>query len=456
MKKKFVFFIGLLLFFCTLYSAIVVYGIKVYSSVDKHYIGIDEQVMLRITLAGVGFFSDLKIPKMDDFSFIKLSQFTGSDFSSGRPVPYTVFEYMLTPLRKGDLIIPKVYVAYKGLLYSSEEYKIKVVDKVRKVEQDEESKNFSISSTSIKNLGKFPIFIRSSISNNKVFYNQQIIYTYTIFTRIPIKKLPIIEIPEFVGFRREKLYTKKEYLTRINGVLHKAFEYKFALFPYMTDNQKISKIKMLCKRDIFVTNGDIDRFLGNNKYAVFETNDFNVEVIPLPIKDKPLNFSGLIGDFDITCEVENKEINLDDNLVVFVRIKGSGNITSIPTIKTPFISGLNEYENNSFVNFDKKESRIVGEKIFKFTYVPIRHGEVKIPSIGFSYFDENLGEYKTKFTSPIDVKISKNKNKDKKDNSDNQTERDDTKKSKKLYKKLYFLLFPIILIVFLFNKKYKK
>ena len=423
MKKITSLFFSLILFFCLCYSAIVVYGIKVYSFVDKESIGIDEQVMLRITLAGVGFFHDLKIPKMEDFTFIKLSQFTGSDFSSGRPVPYTVFEYMLSPLKKGELIIPKVYVSYKGLLYSSEEYKIKVSDKVRKVEKDKPSQD--ISNMKINNIGSFPIFIKSHISSNKVFYNQQIIYTYTIFTRVPIKKMPTVDIPEFEGFRREKLYTRKEYLTRINGVLHKAFEYKFALFPYMTDGQKISKIKMFCDKDVFVTLDDAYKFLGKNKYAILETKAFDVEVLPLPIKDKPLSFSGLIGEFDITAEVENYEVDLNENLVLFVKIKGSGNITSIPTVKTPFISGLNEYDTNSFVNFDKKESKIVGEKIFKFTYVPIRKCETKIPSIGFSYFDEKSGEYKTKYTEPIDIKIIKSKkpkNKDEKNSSENNKE----------------------------------
>ena len=270
--------------------------------------------------------------------------------------------------------------------------------------------------------------------------------------------MPTVDIPEFEGFRREKLYTRKEYLTRINGVLHKAFEYKFALFPYMTDGQKISKIKMFCDKDVFVTLDDAYKFLGKNKYAILETKAFDVEVLPLPIKDKPLSFSGLIGEFDITAEVENYEVDLNENLVLFVKIKGSGNITSIPTVKTPFISGLNEYDTNSFVNFDKKESKIVGEKIFKFTYVPIRKCETKIPSIGFSYFDEKSGEYKTKYTEPIDIKIIKSKkpkNKDEKNSSENNKE-DEIKKGENFYNKKYFLLFHIILILILFNKKFYK
>ncbi|MDR0676431.1 MAG: BatD family protein, partial [Elusimicrobiota bacterium] len=389
------------------YSAIIQRGITVYSAIDKSKIGIDEQIILRLTIAGAGFFPNPKLPQIKDFNIIKTGQFTGADFSKGRPIPYTVFEYVLTPYHKGNFIIPKISVYYKGFNYSSEEYEITVSDKIRQVKSDEvqyqETKIFQ------KNINLAPIFIRSAITSNNVFYNQQIVYTYTVFTRVPIKAIPKVQIPEFEGFRYEKLYYRKEYNTKFEDVLYRAFEFKFALFPFMTDTQKIPAIKMICDRSIFLNPLQVNSFFKGQNYFIKNTEAFNVEVTPIPIQGKPLNFGGLIGEFDIIAEVEEKEVGLDGILYLDIKIKGVGNINSVPTIKAPFTKKLREFNSDSFVNYDKKKDKVVGEKIFRFAFIPIEIGEDIIPSIGFSYFDDVQGKYLTKYTEPITVKILKKK-----------------------------------------------
>lgn len=104
-----------------LFAVIVKYGITVYSSIDKNVISIDEQINLKLSIAGADFLSEPKLPKIDDFNIIKIAQFTGSDFSKGSPILYTVFEHILIPLRKGNLIIPKIPVRYKGFENYSDE-----------------------------------------------------------------------------------------------------------------------------------------------------------------------------------------------------------------------------------------------------------------------------------------------------------------------------------------------
>ena len=243
LSKTKIFFLVFLFLSFTYYlfgNAVIQKGITVYSDIDKKNIGIDEQVTLRLTIAGAGFFQNPKLPKIKDFTVIQTRQFTGIDFSQGRPVPYTVFEYIFTPYQKGILIIPKILVNYKGYYYSSELYQIKVGDKVREVQ--ETSIPFE-GSKELKDVRGEAIFVRSSISSNNVFYNQQIVYTYTIFTRVAIKKLPNIKIPEFEAFHLEPLYYRKEYTTNINGTRYRAFEFKFSLFPFMTDNQKNTSYK---------------------------------------------------------------------------------------------------------------------------------------------------------------------------------------------------------------------
>jgi hypothetical protein len=430
-------------------SVVVEKGITVYSDVDKKNIGIDEQVTLRLTIAGSGFFPDPKLPEIKEFSVIKTRQFTGIDFTKGVPTPYTVFEYIFTPYQKGILTIPKIFVNYKGYYYSSQLYKIAVGDKLRDVQEDtipfEESRQ-------IQEAKGDAIFIKSNISSNNIFYNQQIEYTYTIFTRVPIKKIPTVEIPEFEAFHLEPLYYRKEYTTNINDTRYRAFEFKFSLFPFMTDTQKIPALKMICSSDCFpadvIRNTEIGRYLKGSGYFSKDSQSFNVAVLPLPLRDKPLSFSGLIGEFEITSEVDKKEIGIEDSLVLTVKVKGSGNVRSIPTIKCPLMDNLREYNSDSFMNYDKKETKIIGEKLFRFVLIPRDLGKDTVPSIGFSYFDEKKQQYLTKWSDSIEINIVK-KTKESPDNKNGNTKNN---------KKYYFIGIGILLLgaLFLIFRKIKK
>ncbi len=427
-----------------LFSDTVSQGIAVYSNIDKKNIGIDEQINYRLTIAGSGYFPDPKLPQIKDFSVIKTRQFTSIDFSKGRPLPYTVFEYIFTPYQKGNFLIPKIAIEYKGYFYYSEAYNISVGDKIRRIE---DVKTLSYVETRNISGDSAPIFIRSSISSSDVFYNQQIIYTYTLFTRVSIKKLPVIKVPEFEAFHIEPLYYRREYATDIGGMRYRAVEFKFAIFPYMTDTHSLKPLKMFCYKDNFPVEIASSVVPGNS--LVKETQSFRVNIKPLPLKDKPLNFSGLIGDFEITQEVDKQEIAVDEELVLTVRVKGSGNIRSIPHIKCPFMDNLREYNSDTFMNYDKKESKIIGEKLFRFLLIPREVGEDTIPSIGFSYFDEKEQKYLTKWTEPIKIKIVKKKKAAKSDDN-NSNQSTETQKKGFNFKNYFYAIGVVLALIIVF------
>ncbi|MFC1485063.1 BatD family protein [bacterium] len=447
----FIIFIFVVFFKCFLFGAT---GITVYSDIDKNYVGLDESITLRLTIAGAGYFSTPKLPEIKSFFVIQTRQYTGIDFSQGRPVPYTVFEYLFNPYKKGKFVIPEIFVEYKGYYYSSDKYDVTVTDKVRRIKEAAVPFEQLVDT---RGLTADPIFIKSSISKNNVFYNEQIVYTYTIFTRVSLQRLPKIVFPEYEAFHKEPLYYRKEYLTKINGIQYRAFEFKTALFPFMTDDHVIPGVKMVCSKACFpqsvIQNTDVrNYFSGGRSTFTKKSKGLKVNISPLPLKDKPLSFSGLIGVFDIVAEVDKKEITMDDYLVLTVHVKGSGNIRSIPDIEAPLMDKLREYQSDSFMNYDKKKGKIIGEKLFRIVLLPRDLGRDEIPSIGFSYFDEEQGTYLTKWTEPIEIKIIKSKKKVVKDKPEREGQK--AKKSDTLTR--YFIaasLFVVLLLIWLVKKK---
>lgn len=201
----------------------------------------------------------------------------------------------------------------------------------------------------------------------------------------------------------------KIFFTNINGIYYRGFEFKFVLFPFMTGEHIIPPIKLVCDKSIFLNLSGLGIYFNDNEYFIKQTKSFKVKVDEIPIKNKPLNFSGLIGNFEIIAEIENSsQIVLNENVNFIVKISGSENINSIPDITFPLVEKIkSNFNPKIFVNFDKKEPKIFGEKIFKFSLFPIKVGKDTIPSFIFSYFDEEEGKYLTKYTELIDINILK-------------------------------------------------
>ena len=108
------------------------------------------------------------------------------------------------------------------------------------------------------------------------------------------------------------------------------------------------------------------------------------------------------------------------------------------------MDNLREFNSDSFMNYDKKESKIIGEKLFRFVLIPRDIGKDTIPEIGFSYFDEKEQKYLTKWTKPIEIKIIKKK----------KTEEKNGKKSESNF---YFIAIGVVALLFglgfIFRKK---
>ena len=190
----------------------------------------------------------------------------------------------------------------------------------------------------------------------------------------------------------------------------------------MTDNQTIPPIRMIVRPTDFSNAPFGSAF-------VKQSQAFTVNVQDLPL---PLSFSGLVGKFDVSSEVESKEFGVEDYVILTIRVKGNGNVRSIPHIKCPLMDNLREYNSDVFMNFDKKEAVTNGEKLFKFALLPREKGIETIPSVGFSYFDEDQGTYVTKWTDPIEIKIVK------------KAKKDDAKEEKPKKKTNFMFLFYIV------------
>lgn len=134
--------------------------------------------------------------------------------------------------------------------------------------------------------------------------------------------------------------------------------------------------------------------------------DLAVVVEALPEKNRPADFSGAIGSFEVELELKRDVIAGEDSEVT-VTISGKGDLSeiSLPEIAKSFGNGLHfksmTDERRYFIQQGSLGSEIEIECIF----TAEKEGKYKIDPIAFSYYDSDKGKYMTVKSSPLEIVV---------------------------------------------------
>ena len=152
-----------------------------------------------------------------------------------------------------------------------------------------------------------------------------------------------------------------------------------------------------------------DNFLGETKEKslTLHTDGAVVKIKSLPLQGRLADFSGAVGDFDITAEAEAATGSTGDPLTLKIAISGHGNFERVSTNGLPASAGWKSYR--PAAHFEPEGGdEASGTKTFEQSIVPTQPGSQQIPAIRFSFFDPGTQRYVTKTTAPIAVAIAQN------------------------------------------------
>ena len=136
-----------------------------------------------------------------------------------------------------------------------------------------------------------------------------------------------------------------------------------------------------------------------------EPVDINVK--PLPEKNKPASFKGSVGSFQIVAGLQKTLFSTDETGKLSVTIIGSGNmlLLTAPDINWP--KGVESFDPKFSENISGTTVPISGSKQFEYSFSVNDSGHYTIPAINFSFFDPVSEDYKTVSTDPIVFQVSK-------------------------------------------------
>jgi hypothetical protein len=128
-------------------------------------------------------------------------------------------------------------------------------------------------------------------------------------------------------------------------------------------------------------------------------------VQPLPLANRPADFSGGVGQFRVTAEASPDHVTAGDPTTLRLTVTGSGNFDRVSSNLVNNSTTWKSYK--PVARFAASDSvGLRGTKTFEQAVVPLQAGKLNIPPVNFSYFDPEDARYITRSTGPIAIQVA--------------------------------------------------
>jgi len=136
------------------------------------------------------------------------------------------------------------------------------------------------------------------------------------------------------------------------------------------------------------------QFFSQEERYTLESNAVTLTVLPLPEAGKPVGFAGAVGRRLTLSRTAGAAVRAGEVLPVEVSIAGEGNVALWPAPDLAWPSGLRHYQDRTDDRMSPVAGRIGGTKVFRWLAMPDSAGPIRLPAIGYPYFDLDAEAYR--------------------------------------------------------------
>jgi hypothetical protein len=245
-------------------------------------------------------------------------------------------------------------------------------------------------------------FIESDVSQRSAYQGEAIVLMLRVWA-LSVPGLQVgnyrgqqFQYPASDGFYATTLEPQKERRDR-NGWSYEVTIYRQVLYPTKSGDLSIGAWHW---EGVGQYGGG---WTGQQKELAFDAPPIPVTVKPLP--ERPDDFSGAVGSFDISAELSHSQLVQGVPSQLIVKISGKGNPDALNSIVLPKIDNVQLSDPEKNVKPNEVGGAISFEKTFTYALTPLTAGALTIPEIPFCYFDPGAQGYQTKKTAPITVPV---------------------------------------------------
>lgn len=333
--------------------------------------------------------------------------------SSTSSITYT---YIVAATKGGSFTIPAAHVVVDGKKIASNTLTIKVSGSASS--SGSNSRQRSDDGEEVREMGSrisgSDLFIKVSANKKRVYEQEPILLTYKVYTLVQLTQLRG-DMPDLKSFYTQEVdlpQQKSFSIETVNGRPYRTCTWsQYVMFPQTTGKLQIPAITF--EGIVVQQNRNVDPFEaffnGGSGYVEvkkkIEAPGIDIQVDPLP--QRPATFSGGVGKFNISAQLNNTETKANDPITLRVIVSGTGNLKLIkqPVITLP--KDFDKYEPKVTDQTKLTSAGLEGSKIYDILIVPRHQGKYDIPPVEFTYFDTATKRYETIKSESFHLDVAK-------------------------------------------------
>ena len=333
--------------------------------------------------------------------------------SSSSSITYT---YIVCASKNGTYTISPAHIVVDGKTISSNSLTIKVSGSAQS--SSGSSRQHRNEEEEIRDAGSqisgSDLFIKVSANKKRVHEQEPILLTYKVYTLVGLTSLRG-DMPDLKSFYTQEVdlpQQKSFSVETLNGRTYKTTTWsQYVMFPQTTGKLEIPSITF--EGIVVQQNRNIDPFEaffnGGSGYVEvkkkIQAPGIEIQVDPLP--ERPANFSGGVGKFNVSAQLDKTETKANDPISMRIIVSGTGNLKLIkqPVVNLP--KDFDKYEPKVTDKSKLTTNGIEGSMVYDLLIVPRHQGQYEIPPVEFTYFDTAENAYKTVKSESFTLDVAK-------------------------------------------------
>ena len=336
--------------------------------------------------------------------------------SSSSSITYT---YIVVATKNGSYTIPAAHATVDGKTVASNTLTIKVTGNSRSQanggsaqrQRDDEGPEMRDAGSRISGSD---LFIKVSANKKRVYEQEPILLTYKVYTLVSLTQLEG-KMPDLKGFHTQEVDLPQQKSFKVetfNGRPYRTVTWsQYVMFPQITGKLQIPSITF--NGIVVQQNRNIDPFEaffnGGSGYVEvkkqIQAPGIEIQVDPLP--SRPANFSGGVGRFSISAQLDKTSVKANDPVKMRVVISGVGNLKLIKQPEVNFPKDFDKYDAKITDKTKLTSNGLEGSMIYDILAVPRHQGKYEIPPVEFTFYNTVNHKYETVKTQGFSLDVAK-------------------------------------------------
>jgi len=339
------------------------------------------------------------------------------------------YTYILQAKKEGTFTIAPASISVDGKQYKSNVLKIRVIANPNKTQTQKQAggqqQQQQQQGGGTQNIDSKALFLRATADKANPMIGEQVNVTFKIFTNVNIAQYTVEEFPAFAGFWTQDLGNAKkqgkQYYEVIDGKRFLVAEiHKKAIFPQKSGKLSIDPMVIECIVQVQSktrrSTGDavFDQFFNNSIFNSYQnikksigSNRLTLNVKPLPANGKPAGFSGAVGSFTLSSNIDKTELKANEAINLKYVISGKGNVKLVNKLNVDFPPDFEVYDPKITYKNQNTVNSVGGRTNFEYLIIPRNAGAYKIKAVQFTYFDLEKKRYITLSSPEYEINVAK-------------------------------------------------